>query len=162
MDVDAKKDALRTLVYGVYVLGAKATTPDGDVSLATVSWATQLSFEPPILGVALEVESRTLAAVRATRSFAISVLPVEAKAVASRLGRASVDVPDKSVGMELMQGAALGAPVLRDAIAWLECRLTSELACGDHVLLVGDVADAGMVRSGTTLTLGETGWKYSG
>src|SRR5262249_23921289 len=104
MDVDAKKNALRTLVYGVYVLGAKAAA-GGAAALATVSWATQLSFEPPIVGVALEVESRTLAAVRASRSFVLSVLPPEAKPIASRLGRASADVPSKSAGTELVSSA---------------------------------------------------------
>ena len=34
-----------------------------------------------------------------------------------------------------------GPPLLRDAIAWFECRVVDEHQAGDHVLVLGKVID---------------------
>ena len=60
-----------------------------------------------------------------------------------------------------------GAPVPDEATGWLECELRGEVATGDHVLVVAEVVEAGVLRAqplgaGETLTLRETGFRYAG
>jgi flavin reductase (DIM6/NTAB) family NADH-FMN oxidoreductase RutF len=55
-----------------------------------------------------------------------------------------------------------GCPVLKDALAYFECRVTEKLAIGDHTIFVGEVVEAGVQREGEPLTLAETGFKYGG
>ena len=43
MDADDKKQALRMIPYGLYVLAAESA--DGRVAASTVNWVTQASFE---------------------------------------------------------------------------------------------------------------------
>ena len=55
-----------------------------------------------------------------------------------------------------------GAPILTDALAWLECRVTGEHDAGDHVVVFG-VVDAGCLQ-GETAPLTHTrknGLRYS-
>jgi flavin reductase (DIM6/NTAB) family NADH-FMN oxidoreductase RutF len=41
----------------------------------------------------------------------------------------------------------IGPPLLREALAWFECEVVSELPAGDHVLVVGRVIDGKLVDS---------------
>ena len=163
MNGEARKQVLRSVVYGVYVLGVRGGSVEGDLPHATaVSWLTQLSFEPPMIGVALERESATLPLVRAAGAFAVSVLPAGARSTASRLGRSTATTPRKLAGIAHHPAPESGAPVLDEATGWLDCRVRGELPSGDHVLVVAEVVEAGTQHEGATLTLGETGFRYAG
>ena len=87
MNREAVKEVLRSLTHGMYVLG---TGRDASAHLATVSWATQISREPPLVAVALHRETRVAEHTLATAGFTLSPLAAEQQPVASRLGRPSV------------------------------------------------------------------------
>lgn len=159
MDQDAKKKVLRSIVYGLYALGVHR---GGESHAMTVNWLTQVSFEPPMIAVAVENESLTLALLRDSRAFAVSILPSGARQLAGRLGRSSANTPHKLEGVAHHPAPSTGAPILDEATGWLECRMTEERAAGDHVLVVAEVVEAGVLREGETLTLRETGFRYAG
>src|SRR5919199_759181 len=159
MDLDAKKKVLRSIVYGLYALAVRR----GDGAHAmTVNWVTQISFEPPMIAVAVENESQTLPLLRAAKAFALSVYPTGARQLAGKLGRSSASVPNKLAGVAHHPAPATGAPVLDDATGWLECRVLAEQESGDHVLVLAEVVEAGVQRDAETLTLKETGFRYAG
>ena len=162
MDLEAKKQVLRQLACGIYVLGVRDPSAPRGGRLSVVSWAQQLSIEPPLVGVALEVESRSLSLLRAAGDFTLCVLAADARAVAAKLGRASADVPDKEDEVAMVQSPSLGAPLAEVATGWLECRMERELTTGDHVLVVGRVIEAALVREDAPLTLRGSGWLYGG
>jgi flavin reductase (DIM6/NTAB) family NADH-FMN oxidoreductase RutF len=159
MDLDAKKHVLRSLVYGLYALGVKR---GAGAHMMTVNWLTQVSFEPPMLAVAIEREAQTLPLVRDAGAFAISVFPSGARQLAGKLGRSSASVANKMDGIAHHPGPQTGAPLLDEASGWLECRVVAEHSAGDHVLVVAEVIEAGRQREGDTLTLRETGFRYAG
>ena len=160
MNQDAKKQVLRAVPYGLYALGVRGD--EGAAHMMTVNWLTQVSFEPPMVTVAVERESRSLALLRREGRFALSLLPAGARQLAGRLGRSSASTPTKMDGIAHHPGPATGAPVLDEATGWLECAVTAEHPAGDHVLIVADVVEAGVQREGETLTLKETGFRYAG
>ena len=160
MNSDAKKRVLRSFVYGLYALGVKH---EGASHAMTVNWATQVSFEPPMLAVAIEKESKSLPMVRGAGAFTLSVFPTGARQVAGRLGRHSRNVPDKLEGVAHHPGPLSDAPILDDATGWLECSVRSEVDAGDHVLMIAEVMEAGVGPvEAETLTLRETGFRYAG
>jgi flavin reductase (DIM6/NTAB) family NADH-FMN oxidoreductase RutF len=55
-----------------------------------------------------------------------------------------------------------GLAVLKDALAYFECRVRETVKLGDHWIFVGEVVEAGVQREGEPLTLAETGFKYGG
>lgn len=164
MNGEAKKQVLRSVAYGVYVLGVRGggDDPRHEPHATAVSWLTQVSFEPPMIAVALERESATLPLLRSAGAFVVSVLPAGARRIASRLGRSSATTPDKLAGIAHYPAPESGAPVLEEGLGWLDCRVRSELPVGDHVLLVAEVVEAGTQREGETLMLKETGFRYAG
>jgi flavin reductase (DIM6/NTAB) family NADH-FMN oxidoreductase RutF len=160
VDQEAKKRVLRSVPYGLFALGVRGA--DGAMHATLVAWLTQVSFEPPMVGVALERESATLPLVRAAGAFALGVLPRGAVRLASRLGRSSAATPGKLEGLAHRPAPASGAPLFEEATGWLECRVCAEVAAGDHVVVVAEVVEAGVERDEETLTLRETGFRYAG
>lgn len=159
MDLDAKKKVLRSFPYGLYALGVR----DGDGAHAmTVNWVTQVSFEPPMLAVAVENESRSLPLLRRERAFALSVFATGARQLAGKLGRSSANVPDKLDGVAHHPAPETGAPVLDDATGWIGCRVAAEHPAGDHVLVIAEIVEAATQRDAKALTLEETGFRYAG
>jgi len=60
-------------------------------------------------------------------------------------------------------GPVSGAPILAEALGWIECRVVATLPAGDHTLVLGEVLEAGVEHDGgQALTLQEAGFKYSG
>jgi flavin reductase (DIM6/NTAB) family NADH-FMN oxidoreductase RutF len=158
VDEAAKKAVLRLFSYGLFAV----TANDGAVeSGMTANWLTQVSFEPPLVAVAVEQDARTLQLIRASRHFAVNVLASGQRELAGLLGRRSRNVPDKLQQTAYRRGET-GAPLLEAALGYVECRLEDEVPAGDHVLLIGEVIAAGLREAGEPLTLRETGFRYAG
>jgi len=139
MDAEAKKTALRTIPYGLYVLAAE--TNDGRVTAATVNWVTQTSFEPPLIAVGVKKDSSGHDIIKQARSFALSVLGKGQQSAAFTFFKPVGREGDK-IGGEVFRKGSTGAPVLSSAIAAIECELVATVEQGDHSLFVGRVVDA--------------------
>ena len=81
--------------------------------------------------------------------FALSLLAGDQEALAQHFARG---VPPFAHwhGVATREGAD-GAPLIDEALGWLECRLEGEHAVGDHTLFVGEVLAAERGRSAPPL-----------
>jgi len=142
--------ALKQLTYGFYLLatradGAELKTRDKDwVSAGTVSWATQSSFEPPLITVAIQKDSDLNETIQQSQAFSLTVLGRSEEHLIERFARQSeVDYSDNAVnGISYREGET-GSPILNCGVATLECSLVDALTTsGDHLLFVGKVENA--------------------
>ena len=125
----------RRLTHGVYVIGvAHGSRRDG----FTAAWVVQASFDPLLLAVSVNPKNASHALLRASGSFTVNVLKRGALDVARHFGTRSGRDGDKLAGVS-WHPAASGAPVLDDALAYFDCRLTGSLPAGDHELVLGRV-----------------------
>ena len=71
MDAELKKQTLRLLTYGLYVL----TAADGDeLAAGTVNWLSQASFSPPLVMVGVKADSGVHALIEKSGAFAVNIL----------------------------------------------------------------------------------------
>lgn len=159
MNEAAKKTVLRHFPYGLYGITVMS---EGDDHAMTANWVSQAAFEPPMVVVAIENDAKSLPMIRDARAFAVNVLAAGQRELAAQLGRSSRKVPYKLTGIPTKPGPVTGAPLLTDALGWLECRLVATMPAGDHTLVLGEVVEAGIEREGEPLTLSATGMKYAG
>ncbi len=158
MEEQAKKTALRMIPYGLYVLGSN---DGGEVSAAAINWVTQASFQPPLLAMGIKADSTTFKHLRPGFEFALSVLGTGQKDMAFAFFK-----PTEHEG-ETINGYAYetqesGAPILVEAPAWIEGRVTDVVERGDHAVIVAEVTNAGVRRESAILTLAECGVNYGG
>jgi flavin reductase (DIM6/NTAB) family NADH-FMN oxidoreductase RutF len=137
-------------VCGQFATGVTVVTSaaDGQWTGATVNSFTSVSLEPPWVLFCLRHDSRLLATIRSCGMFAVSILGAGqgrlAKEFAAR-GAPSFD------GVACVTGST-GAPILRDAIGYLECKVAEEYPGGDHRIVVGSVTSLGALGPDGPLT----------
>ena len=160
MDDAATHTVLRLFPYGLYALTVKH---DGEEHGMTANWVTQASFDPAMVAVAVENTSKTIGMIRDAHHFALNLFQQGQRELAGKLGRGSGTAPQKLKGIKTKPAPTSGAPVLTDALGWVECRVVATLPAGDHTVVLGEVIAAGVEHDGAQpLTLQEAGFKYSG
>lgn len=134
-------DFMQTLSSGVYVIGVC----DGKRTNAfTASSVIPVSFKPVMMAVAVGISHASRPILRAGRVFTVNVLKHDQLDVASHFGTASGRELNKLSGVRWRPGLS-GAPVLLDALAYIECELASVVAAGDHELALGRVVDGAVL-----------------
>src|SRR3989442_15521490 len=159
MDEAVKKAVLRRFPYGLY---AVTVAHGGEEHGMTANWVTQASFEPPMVVVAVENTSKTIDLIRDAHHFGVNVLHEGQRELAGKLGRSSANTPQKLKGIKTKPTPVSGAPILTEALGWLECRVVATMPSGDHTLVLAEVVEAGVERGGAALTLQAARFKYSG
>lgn len=138
------RSVIGTVASGVMVLTVRDA--DGDHGM-TISAVCSLSLEPPMMLVCLNMNSRTQQAVRDAGHFAVQVLDDRQAWLAERFAKPSAG--DKFDGVALREGR-VGAPVLADALAVVECRVREAVTGGTHRVFLADVVHA-EARDGSPL-----------
>jgi flavin reductase (DIM6/NTAB) family NADH-FMN oxidoreductase RutF len=129
------------LTQGVYVVGVA----HGETRNAfTAAWVMQVSYEPLLLALSVNPNHPSYRLLKEGRSFSVNVLKKGQLDLADHYGQSG-----RAGKLATTDWTAdrIGLPVLREALAWFECRLVSEHSAGDHVLVVGRVIDGKLVDS---------------
>jgi flavin reductase (DIM6/NTAB) family NADH-FMN oxidoreductase RutF len=137
----AIEDAQFRRVLGHFATGVTvvaAQVDGGPPRGLTANAITSVSLDPPLVLVCVEHVADTHDVIAESEAFAISVLRQDQEAVARRF--ASYD-PDAKFDGVAYRAASTGAPVLVDALAWIDCRLWARYDGGDHTIFVGEVVD---------------------
>jgi flavin reductase (DIM6/NTAB) family NADH-FMN oxidoreductase RutF len=154
----ARRRALWSLPTGLYVVGSQAVL-DGNPqwNLMTASFVVQVAVAPKMLAVSIDRSARTACLVSVGRSFSVSVLGREDRAVVRRFVKPVREVEIGEDGRpttldgEPVRFGSTGSPVLARALAWLDVEVRHEMDLGSHVLFVGEVVAVG----GSGVTGGE-------
>ncbi|MFL5288921.1 MAG: flavin reductase family protein [Rhodopila sp.] len=146
MDADAKKPALRMILYGIYVL--TADDGKGNIGAATVNWVTQGSLAPPLLVVGVKADSGAHTVVKGTGRFALNILGKGQKDLAFAFFKPAKLEGGKLSGQAYHAGAN-GAPILDAAIAAVECSVSQIVEIGDHHIVVAEVTEAVVMKPPT-------------
>jgi len=146
MDNDAKKTVLRMIPYGIYVL--TAAEGKDKIAAATVNWVTQTAFAPPLVVVGVKTDSGAYQIVKSAKTFALNMLGKDQKGLAFTFFKPA-NVSDGKISGQAYRAGTTGAPILVDAPAAVECRLTGIVEQGDHHIVVGEVVEAHLQKPPT-------------
>ena len=130
---DEFRTALSRFISGVTVV----TTLSNDDRPAgiTVSAFSSVSLEPPLVLVCIDKRSSLHNHLSEGRHFAVNILADHQQHVSRRF--ASRD-ENRFEGAGYRCGLH-GAPLLEDALAYIECRVVHVYPGGDHTIIVGEV-----------------------
>ena len=107
----------------------------------TLGWTMIVSHEPPMMAVAIGKSRYSLQAFRHAREFVIAFPSEHQQEEALLFGTKSGRDMDKLAATDcsLVSASEIGSVLLDDAVANFECKLTTEVETGDHVVFVGEV-----------------------
>lgn len=138
-------------VMGNFATGVAVVTgldPEGNPLGFTANAVSSVSLDPLLVLVSVDRESTSLPALLGSGGFALSFLRQEDQELARRFARTERDA--RFEGLELGSGAT-GVPILRDALAWVDCSLWRSVEAGDHLVLFGKVEACGTHGAGEPL-----------
>lgn len=132
------QNVLEKILNGVTVVTSKA---GGKINGLTVAWATQVSFQPPLVAVSVGKTRYTHDMIRSSRIFAVNILHEGQVDVARLFGLQSGRNIDKFATIPY-ETKVTGAPILKDCLAYLDCEVEGAIPVGDHTLFTGRIVDA--------------------
>ena len=134
--------ALGRFASGVTVITVE--TPEGAVHGMTANAFCSVSLRPPLVLVCIDHLAETYLHLRERSQFGVSVLKEEQEALSEFFAD-----PERNhdaayrLGIEY-RAMKSGTPVLKNALANLDCRVIDGHAAGDHTIFVGEVREVSL------------------
>jgi len=149
---------------GSFATGVTVITVDheGEVHGMTANAFTAVSLEPLLVLVCVDHQARTHAHLQAKKRFGVNVLAQNQRLISEYYARpiATHEHAEQEAGARFDR-TAHGTPVLRGALAYLECRLHTAQDAGDHTIFIAEVEDV-VVREGDPLLYFRSGYRQIG
>ena len=142
LDLLPPEDAHFREVLGHYPTGVAVVTTmtaEGPVGMAVNSF-TSVSLAPPLVLFCPAAASTTWPVLRGPGTVAVNVLSASQEPVSRLFARRDVD---RFASVDWVPGEN-GAPLLTDALGWLECSIGDEYPAGDHTIVTAQVNRIGL------------------
>jgi flavin reductase (DIM6/NTAB) family NADH-FMN oxidoreductase RutF len=121
-------------VSGVAIVATR--TDNGKLCGLTANAIASVSLAPPLVLVCVEHNADSHECIRKAGVFSINMLCNNQERIARRFATWEVDTKFEGLAFHT---EVTGAPILDDALAWVDCRVHSEHSAGDHTIFVGEV-----------------------
>ena len=134
---------LQRKIMGRFATGVTVVTTAGTAGTGglTANAVCSLSLEPALVLVAVDKRALGYSEIKANDCFAINILSLDHEELSRRF---STPGPKDFSGFK-WKTAVTGAPILEDALGYVDCRLYEILPGGDHDIFVGEIV-AGEAR----------------
>lgn len=129
------QQVLGKVLNGVCIIGAGY---NDKVNGMTAAWVSQVSFDPVLVMVAVGKERHTHKMIEKSGIFSISVLDENQIDLAKHFGFKSGKDIDKFTDIP-HETHSTGAPVLKDCLAYLDCKVVGSYQAGDHTLFIAEI-----------------------
>jgi flavin reductase (DIM6/NTAB) family NADH-FMN oxidoreductase RutF len=157
-----RRRLLWTMPSGLYVVGSR----HGDRrNLMTLNWATQVSFEPKLVGIGVEKTAVTHELIAGAGSFTLCTVARDDRAIVRKFTKpVEHDAAAGTLNGFAFHDGRTGAPILDQAPAWLDCQVRQPVDCGGHTFFVGEIVDCGFQQAEDTevLRMEDTRLNYGG
>ena len=127
--------ALGRIPSGLFIVTARQ---GGQETGLLASWVQQCSFDPPQLTLAVRHGRDLNDGLTEGAAFTVNILTEDQTDMIAHFGRGFGPGESPFDGVEIDRPGG-GPAVLKEALAYLECRVAGRLAVGDHDVIVGTV-----------------------
>jgi len=134
------------LATGVAIITARDPA-SGEPCGLTANAVASVSLEPPLVLACVEHGADSHDCIESYGRFTINVLAMDQESLARRFAELPAERKFDGVGYRT---ARTGAPVLDEALAWVDCTVWAAYPGGDHTIFVGEV-QAGDAREAEPL-----------
>ena len=157
-----RRRVLWKMPSGLYILGSRAGERRNGM---TINWVTQVTFEPKLVAVSVEQTAFTHELVASSGVFVLNVISQDDRAIVRKFTKpVDVDLGAHTLNGFPFHDGVTGAPILDQAVAFVDCEVRHRLDLGDHTLFVGEIVDAAFQADEDTpvLAMSDTRMNYGG
>jgi flavin reductase (DIM6/NTAB) family NADH-FMN oxidoreductase RutF/DNA-binding IclR family transcriptional regulator len=144
-------------ILGQYPTGVcvvTADSPESGPSGMVVGSFTSVSLDPPLIAFLPDKKSSSWPKIERAGSFCVNILGADQETVCRQFASKAAD---KFEG-QAHRPAGSGAPILEDAVAWIDCKIDSVVEAGDHYIVLGRVRELQLGRPSLPLVFFQGGY----
>jgi flavin reductase (DIM6/NTAB) family NADH-FMN oxidoreductase RutF len=142
--------AFRRVVQTIWIVTAQDGARRGGL-VATWAGRASIDAQRPVAMAAIADNHFTRQLIDGSQAFALHLISAEQAALAWRFGIGSGNAADKLEGVPHEIGES-GSPILRDCLAWFDCRVFARYAAGERICFWADVLDAASISDANPMT----------
>ena len=141
-------NVFRNLSYGVYIVSCNI---DGKYTGCTVNSIMQITSSPASIALSVNHDNYTNCCINKEKTFAVSILSEESNPLSiGTFGfRSGRDFDKFSV---IPYSIIEGLPIIKDACAYLICRVTNKIETISHTVFIADVIDGDILDTKSPMT----------
>lgn len=157
---------LKKLSYGHYIISSRkpaqdmTTRREDYLAAGTVSWVMQSSFEPPMMAIAVRMDSDLHETIEKSYHFAIHVLTEGQDHLVKSFGQES-EITDQTINGIDYTIDEEGLPILGDVVGYIDCALEQAVRSGDHMICIGKVRKAVLNEDTRPLSTARSEYYYA-
>ena len=149
--------ALKKLTTGIYLVTVKQGS---EINGMVASWVSQVSFSPPLVMVAIKKERLSHSMIEKGKVFAVNVVGTQQKEMVSLFK--GKNTSEKRFSTTPFEERETGSPIIKDALAFLDCKLIARIIPGDHTIFIGEVLEGDVIKGGDPLSSNDLESIYGG
>jgi flavin reductase (DIM6/NTAB) family NADH-FMN oxidoreductase RutF len=157
-----RRRVLWTMPSGLYIIGSRAGERRNGM---TANFVTQVGFDPKILAVSVEEDAVTHELISEGKVFSLNLVDREDRAIVRKFTKpVEVDLEARTLNEFPFHDGRTGAPILDQALAYVECEVRQQVEVGSHTLFLGEIVDAAFQKAEDTppLRMEDTRMNYGG
>jgi len=144
--INPRQTVLVTSRANVNVAGKALEKED----IITLDWHTPLSIKPILYGIVVGKSRFSYKLIHESKVFAVNFMSKDNEKEVLFCGRNSGEFIDKFSRSGLTKGEAekIDCPIIKEALAHIECEVADEIETGDHVIFIGKVLNTKLNKKG--------------
>ncbi|MBU0580322.1 MAG: flavin reductase family protein [Candidatus Margulisbacteria bacterium] len=113
-------------------------------NVMALAWLMPVSHTPRYLAIALPQKRYSYELIEKSKEFVLNIPPVALKQLVLNCGEVTGRKVDKfkEHKIKTLPAKKVGAPLIEDCVAHLECKIINEIKAGDHQILVAEIVAA--------------------
>jgi flavin reductase (DIM6/NTAB) family NADH-FMN oxidoreductase RutF len=129
------------LMHPMHTILVSCVGKTGQPNVLPLAWAMPTSREPPLVAVSIGLNRYSHGLIEESGEFVINLPTVDIVNETLICGRTSGKTSDKfaETGLTPLPARKVKAPIIKECIAHLECKVHSQFQTGDHTIFVGKV-----------------------
>ncbi len=142
--IDVKFSSAYRLLHPMHTVLLSCVGKTGKPNVLPLAWAMPTSRDPALVAVSVAPTRYSHGLIEETGEFVVNLPTVDIIKETLACGRTSGRNSDKFVetGLTPLPARKVKAPIIKECIAHLECKLHSQFKTGDHTVFVGEVIEA--------------------
>lgn len=135
--------ALGRIASGVYIVTIKENNEDQGL-LAT--WICQGAFSPPTIVLAVNKERPILPLLQPGKTFTVNVISKKNMDIFKAFAKPAQSASERFSGLKLLDGRSPAAVVFSEAVAYLDCKVSTSMDAGDHTIIGAEVTGGALLN----------------
>ncbi len=113
----------------------------GGANIVTLAWSIPTSSDPPLVAISVSPRRYSHRLIEGTKEFVVNVPTIEIARETLFCGRVSGREHEKfkEAPLTALPAKKVQAPIIKECVAHLECKLVQKITTGDHTIFIGEV-----------------------